>query len=141
MGASRKLGLMGGPGSEYGPSKRGERQIGDPEVDVWLVIPAVADQVIATIVPQADVRMTAVVLADPLAAIEHLPMQSVHADAVIESTVVAMDHVGEEVGIVLRRFTRPNLSRRVGHLGMAQCRPKKVGQYPPPGEENDSHVI
>ena len=66
----------------------------------------------------ADVSVTAVILRHPFSAIQQIPVQAVETDAVIESPVIAVHHVGKQVRCVLRSLAFLDLPRRIGHLGM-----------------------
>ena len=101
----------------------GDEIFGDPEINVGLIIATVAHQVISFVVAFDDAGMPTIFFTDPLAAVEDFPMQSIQADAVVKTLIIPLHHVSEKVGLVFRHFPGRYLSRRIGHLGLAGCRP------------------
>src|ERR1700747_835682 len=75
--------------------------------------------------------MAMVLLKNPLAVVQHFPMQTIQTHAVIKAAVVGVHHVGEQISLVFSTFASPALSRRVLHLGAACYDHEDAQHYQP----------
>lgn len=93
----------------FGPD---DEILGDPEVDGRAIVTGIPCDVVAAIVSFADAGVSLVDIENASAFVKQIPVQAIQADTVIESAIIFVCHVSEEVGFVLRFFLQVALVLR-----------------------------